>query len=130
MGRAASTQSRSSGDAHPQRLQGEKTSNEQAFNDAIDCLSMGGVCGIVTVPDFGQKFSYAPRAFMSRAISLRGIILGSSMPNTFLPKIMEWNRQGRFPYDRLITTYDFSDINKAFDDSKAGRAIKPVLKIS
>jgi aryl-alcohol dehydrogenase len=108
----------------------ETTSNVNAFNDALDCLAMGGVCGTVTVPQSGRSFPFTPRALLARGASLCGIIQGSSIPNTFLPKLLEMNREGRFPYDRLITTYDFSDINKAFEDARAGRAIKPVLKMS
>ena len=108
----------------------ETSSGLQAFRDALDCLGMGGVCGIVTTPNSGGEFDFTPHPLLSKAASLRGIILGSAMPNTFLPKIIEMNRQGRFPYDRLIRTYKFADINQAFEDSKAGRTIKPVLIMS
>ncbi len=107
----------------------ETTSDVKAFNNALDCLAMGGVCGTVTVPQSGQSFPFTPRVLLARGASLCGIIQGSSIPNTFLPKILKMNREGRFPYDRLISTYDFSDINKAFEDAKAGRTIKPVLKM-
>ena len=108
----------------------ETSSNLQAFKDALDCLGMGGVCGIVTTPNSGLEFPFTPHPLLSRAAALRGIILGSSMPNTFLPMLLDLNRQGRFPYERLIRTYDFADINRAFEDSRAGRTIKPVLKMS
>jgi aryl-alcohol dehydrogenase len=108
----------------------ETSSDLQAFRDALDCLSMGGVCGVVTSPNSGREFPFTPGPILMRGASLRGIILGSAMPNTFLPKLIEMNQQGRFPYDRLITTYEFKDINKAFEDSKAGKTIKPVLKMS
>jgi aryl-alcohol dehydrogenase len=108
----------------------ETSANEQALNDAIMCLCMGGQCGIVIAPHFGQKYPFSPTEILSHAATVRGIIQGSALPNTFLPKLIELNQQGRFPYERLITTYDFMDINKAFADTKAGRAIKPVLKMS
>ena len=108
----------------------ETSSNVQAFNDAIDCLGMGGQCGTVTTPNDGQKFPFTPNLLLQRSLSLRGILQGSCTPNTFLPKLIELNRQGRFPYERLIKTYNFTDINKAFEESKAGRAIKPVLMMS
>jgi aryl-alcohol dehydrogenase len=108
----------------------ETTSNEQAFNDAIDCLAMGGVSGIVTTPLAGRRFPFTPQGLMKHGASLRAIIQGSSIPHTFLPKIIALNREGRFPYGRLITTYGFADINRAFEDSKAGRAIKPVLMMT
>ena len=34
---------------------------------------------------------------------------------------------GRMPLDRLITRYDFADINRAAADATSGAAIKPVL---
>lgn len=108
----------------------ETSANEQALNDAIMCLCMGGQCGIVIAPHFGQKYPFSPTEILSHAATVRGIIQGSALPNTFLPKLIELNQQGRFPYERLITTYDFTDINQAFTDTKAGRAIKPVLKMS
>lgn len=85
---------------------------------------------MVNVPHAGEKFPFTLHGIFVRGAILRGIIQGSSIPSTFLPLLMEWNRQGRFPYDRMITTYDFSDINKAFEDTKSGTAIKPVLIMS
>ena len=108
----------------------ETSANEQSFNDALDCLSMGGTCGFVTIPNSGKKFPFSPRIMLMHATSLRGIVQGSSIPGTFLPKLIELNKEGNFPFDRIVKTYDFEEINKAFEDSRTGRAIKPVLKIS
>ena len=36
-------------------------------------------------------------------------------------------KDGLFPFDRLITTYDFEDIEQAIADQKSGKSIKPVL---
>ncbi len=108
----------------------ETSGNEQALNNAIACLSTGGECGMVIAPHFGQKYPFSPTEVFKRAANLRGIIQGSSVPKTFLPTLLKLNKQGRFPYERLITVYDFEDINQAVVDTKAGRAIKPVLKIS
>ncbi len=32
-----------------------------------------------------------------------------------------------FPYDQLIHTYDFADINQALADTQSGEVVKPVL---
>ena len=108
----------------------ETSADGKAFIAAIDCLSMGGRCGFVTVPNLDAKSNFSPQLILSHAASVGFIVLGSGMTNTFLPKILEWNRLGRFPYERLIRTYDFSEINKAFADSHDGVAIKPVLIMS
>jgi aryl-alcohol dehydrogenase len=105
----------------------ETSGNEQSFNNAITCLGMGGICGIVTTPNLGEPFPFSPLQILDRGASIQGILMGNSIPRSFLPKLIELNSKGQFPYERLITTYDFSDINKAFEDTKAGITIKPVL---
>ena len=58
---------------------------------------------------------------------LQGIIGGSANPATFIPKLIDLWRQGRFPFDRLIETYQFADIATAWEDTASGRVVKPVL---
>ena len=36
---------------------------------------------------------------------------------------------GRFPVERLITTYALADINRAAAESAHGKTIKPVLRM-
>ena len=60
-------------------------------------------------------------------LSCQFILAGASTPRIFLPKLMKWYRQGRFPVDRLTKTFPFEDINTAFAESQAGRVVKPVL---
>ncbi len=45
------------------------------------------------------------------------------------PKLIRLFRAGKFPFDRLVKFYDFSDINRAMADAKRGDTIKPVLRI-
>ena len=58
------------------------------------------------------------------------IIQGDAVPQRFIPKLISHYRAGKFPFDRLIKFYDFSEINKAIADAKRGDTIKPVLRIS
>lgn len=59
--------------------------------------------------------------------ALRGAVEGDADPRSFIPQMIARHRAGRFPHDRLITTYPFSAINQAVADMKAGKVIKPVL---
>jgi aryl-alcohol dehydrogenase len=102
----------------------------QSLDDAISSLTAGGECGMVIAPHLGESYPFSPSAVFVRAANLRGIIQGSAVPATFLPKLLELSRQGRFPYERLITSYRFDEINKAFADVKSGRVIKPVLRMN
>jgi aryl-alcohol dehydrogenase len=64
---------------------------------------------------------------MSVAKSLIGVVEGDSNPKLFIPELIEHYRAGRFPFDELISYYDFEDINSAMQDSLCGKAIKAVL---
>ncbi len=108
----------------------ETSGVEQSFNDAIACLAMGGACGLVTIPHIGTTFPFTPRGLLGKAASLRGVIEGSSVPETFIPQLIELYREGRFPMDRLVTYYPFAEINSAFRDAAAGTAIKPILRMA
>jgi aryl-alcohol dehydrogenase len=59
--------------------------------------------------------------------TFRGIILGDSNPQDFLPRMIKAIKLGRFPIDKIITTYPFERINEAIADCEAGRTVKAVL---
>ena len=59
-----------------------------------------------------------------------GIIAGDAVPQRFIPKLIALYQAGQFPFDRLVKFYDFSEINQAIADAKAGDTIKPVLRMS
>ena len=95
---------------------------------ALDCLAMNGTAGFVAAP----RGEWAPQMFamLAGGRQLRGILGGDANPRTFLPKLIDYWTQGRFPFDRLIETYGFAEIGKAFHDCEHGTVIKPVLKVS
>jgi aryl-alcohol dehydrogenase len=43
--------------------------------------------------------------------------------------IIALNKQGRFPYDKLITSFPLDQVNDALEASRAGDVIKPVLRM-
>ena len=64
---------------------------------------------------------------MGDAKSLIGIVEGDAIPKLFIPKLIEYYREGRFPFDKLIKFYPFEEINTAFKESHEGKCIKAVL---
>ena len=63
------------------------------------------------------------------ARTVRGIIESESVPDIFLPRLIELGRHGRFPVNRIITHYDFDRIDTAAHDADTGRVINPVLRM-
>ena len=50
------------------------------------------------------------------------------MAEVFILTLIELYRQGRFPFDRMITFYPFDEISKAVEDMEKKKVIKPVLR--
>ena len=94
---------------------------------ALEVLAMSGTAGFVAAP----RGEWAPKMFamLAGGRQLRGILGGDAHPGLFLPKLVDYWRQGRFPFDRLLTFYPFDEIDRAFADAHSGKAIKPVLLI-
>lgn len=64
---------------------------------------------------------------MTRGLSIRGIVQGDSVPDVFIPHLIELHINGRFPFDRLVTKYPIEKINQAIEDQAAGKVVKPVF---
>jgi aryl-alcohol dehydrogenase len=58
---------------------------------------------------------------------LSGVVEGDADPGAFVPELIELYRAGKFPFDRLVKTFPFSDINAAIAAAESGEVIKPVL---
>jgi len=60
---------------------------------------------------------------------VRGIVQGDSVPDLFIPRLVDFFMEGRFPFDRLVRFYAFEQIAEALHDAETGAAIKPILRI-
>ena len=107
----------------------EATGVPAVLRQAIDCLGIFGTCGIVGAPALGTEVAVDVMGVMIPGKMVKGIVQGDAVSSTFIPTLIEFYRQGRFPFDRLIKHYDFADINQAIEDSESGKTIKPVLRI-
>ena len=106
----------------------ECVGNPAVFRQAVDVLPILGVCGLLGVVAPGTEVSLNMDLIMNGR-TVKGIIEGDSIPDQFIPRLIELYKQGRFPFDRLITFYPFDDINKAVEDMEKGLVIKPVLRL-
>jgi len=103
------------------------TRSPAVFSQAMECLAPRGVAGFVGAP-LGP---WTPDMFqiLSGGRSVRGILGGDASPGFFIPLLIEYYRQGRLPFDRLIRFYPFADIAQAFADCEHGTTIKAVLRM-
>ncbi|MFD0683541.1 NAD(P)-dependent alcohol dehydrogenase [Actinomadura fibrosa] len=102
----------------------DTTAVPEVVSTAVACLRTTGVCGLVGV---GAKEYRLDANLLLMGRTVKGIIEGDAVPHTFIPRMIELWRQGRFPFDRLIQTYPLDQINQAEADAASGRVVKPVL---
>lgn len=106
----------------------ETAGTEQSFRDAIECLARRGTCGLCTVPRLGAPIEFAPLSIL-KGRTVTGVLEGSSVPHDFIPRLAHLHLDGRLPYDRLVTGYDFAELPRALADAEHGRVIKAVLRM-
>lgn len=94
---------------------------------AIEALAPRGEAALVAAFAPGARISFDATHVMSGGRVIRGVVEGGADPQTFIPELIGYFREGRFPFDRLIKTYAFADILTALADGEEGRVVKPVL---
>lgn len=105
----------------------ECTGIPKVFRQAVDSLVIGGVCGLIGAAPLGTEVSLDMQCILNGRTVL-GIVEGDSIPDIFIPQLIDLYRQGRFPFDKMITFYPFDQINQAAEDSERGEALKAVLR--
>lgn len=86
--------------------------------------------GVVGTPAFGSEVALDVNTIMTGGRVVRGIVEGESIPPWFLPRLMRFWRDGRFPVERMMSYYDFDQIDRPAHDAESGAVIKPVLRMA
>lgn len=105
----------------------EATGLPKIVRQAVDSLRLTGVCGIIGVAPLGTEFSLDMNGILFGR-TVRGIIEGDSVPDIFIPQLVELWKQGRFPFDKLIQYFPMSEIDAAAHASERGDVLKAVLR--
>lgn len=104
----------------------DTTGRSDTSQQAIHSLAALGHFGFCASPPESPKMSM----IMTRGLSIRGIVQGDSVPDNFIPRLLDLHMDGRFPFDKLVTKYPFEKINQAIADQAAGKVVKPVFTFS
>lgn len=98
------------------------------LDEVIQSLAVRGMLGLVGVPaDPTAALKLPLIQSQGLGLTVRGIVEGDSDPKTFIPYLLKLHREGRFPFDKLVTTVPFVDINEAVKLQATGGAVKVVL---
>ena len=105
----------------------ETTGAPAVLRSAFEGLAPTGEVGVIGAPPPGADVSFDMNSFLAFGRVVRGIVEGDSVPDLFIPTLLDLWRRGRFPVDRMMVSYDFDRINEAVHDAEEGTTVKPVL---
>ena len=94
---------------------------------SLNCTRALGTC--VVVGATSEMTINVEQELMGLCRKLIGVVEGYSIPQIYIPKLIEYYKKGLFPFDKLVTYYDFKDINQAFEDTHKGGVVKAILKM-
>jgi len=107
----------------------EATDGSNLVGEAITALGPRGTCAMVGGAKMTAMVRYNHPDVLMQGKHIIGVMGGGGQTPRFLESLMELQRQGRFPLEKLVRFYDFADVNQAVDDSDAGTTIKPILRM-
>ncbi|WJD84007.1 NAD(P)-dependent alcohol dehydrogenase [Limosilactobacillus fermentum] len=94
---------------------------------AVHILRPAGEAVLVGIG--GDLKLYMMTNLVAESKKVAGLVEGDAIPQKFIPEMIKYYQEGRFAFDKLIKVYDFKDLNQAMDDFKAGKVLKPVVKM-
>jgi aryl-alcohol dehydrogenase len=100
----------------------------KVLRQAVDCLAWGGVAGLIGAARAEAEVSLDMITLLNGRTVL-GVVEGDSIPDIFIPQLIDLYMQGRFPFDKMLKFYPFDRINDAAEDSEKGKTIKAVVRM-
>jgi aryl-alcohol dehydrogenase len=108
----------------------ETTGVPSVLTQAVRSLDSLGTCAYVGTAAPGELGGIPMLEAMTKGLTVRGVLQGDSTPARTIPRLWDLHRRGLLPFDRLITHYPLSEINRAAADTETGDVVKPVLLMS
>jgi aryl-alcohol dehydrogenase len=108
----------------------ESTGRSEVLSQGIEALGSLGAIGVVGAPPLGTKAEFDINSLLLGGRTIRGIVEGDSVPQVFIPQLVQLYQQGRFPFDKLVRFYSLDQINEAAEDSTRGVTLKPILRFA
>ena len=105
----------------------DTTARPELLRQGAEALGLRGTLALVGAAAPGTEVSFEIGLSLVKGWTFKTVIQGSSVPQVFIPKLIDLWRDGRFPMDKLMRNYKLEDINVGFADSASGATVKPVI---
>ncbi len=107
----------------------DSTGIPAVIRNAVLALRPTGAAAIVGASKPGAVLDLDANDLMQNVKSIRGVVEGDSVPDVFIPRLIDLYLAGRFPFDKLVRFYALDQINEAAADSEKGGTLKPIIRI-
>jgi len=105
----------------------DTTARPQLLRQAAEALGIRGTLVLVGAAAPGTEVTFEIGLSLVKGWTFKTVVQGSSVPQVFIPKLIELWKEGRFPIDKLVKSYPLEQINQGFADSASGITVKPVV---
>lgn len=102
----------------------DTTGVQQVIDHVVPLVRPLGTC-VLLAP--GKTVTLPLSTMMARGLNVCSHSCGHIASDIFIPQMIELWREGRFPIDRLVTTFPFDQINEACAAAERGDVIKAVV---
>jgi aryl-alcohol dehydrogenase len=99
----------------------------ETIRQSVDGTRVGGTAVITGAVAAGSEVKLDGLGLLLK--NIRANPQGSSIPDLFIPLLIDLWRRGEFPFDRLFSrTYSVNEINQAIAHMESGEVIKPIIQ--
>ncbi|RWZ59477.1 NAD(P)-dependent alcohol dehydrogenase [Labedella populi] len=105
----------------------DTTARSEQLRTAAEALGVRGTLALVGAAKPGTEVSFEIGSSLVKGWTFKTVVQGSSVPQVFIPHLIDLWREGKFPFEKLVGEYDLEHINDGFEDSRNGSVVKPVV---
>lgn len=105
----------------------DTTARPELLRAAAEGLGVRGTLALVGAAKPGSEVTFEIGSSLVKGWTFKTVVQGSSVPQVFIPRLIELWCEGNFPFEKLVKEYTLEDINQGFEDSRNGSVIKPVV---
>jgi aryl-alcohol dehydrogenase len=107
----------------------ETSGRTQVAQQIFSSLAVRGELALIAFYGLTATASFGLLEFIGKGLKVRGVTEGDSVPEEFIPRLVNLHMEGKFPLERLVKFYDFVSINEALEDQESGATIKPIVRM-
>lgn len=105
----------------------DTTGRNDVINQMVGSLRYMGKCIVLGVAPTPKM--EVDNAMFTMGRSIQYVVEGDSVPDIFIPQLIDLYKKGLFPFDKLIKFYNLDEINQAVEDSEKGVTLKAIIRM-